>query len=114
MGKHIWRCGKAFTAVPRDCKETADKGKRLNIRQIMKTLFSTYLQPLSRLEAYRLIMEHLLRSFLTLSTYLKYEMKAVRDKGCSSGLSFSLSALFSVRDAFLPFHLGTRRITYSG
>lgn len=84
MGKHIWRCEKAFTAVPRDSKETADKGKRLNIRQIMKTLFSTYLQPLFLLEAYRLIMEHLLRSFLTLSTYLKYEMKAVRDKGCSS------------------------------
>lgn len=84
MGKHIWRCGKAFTAVPRDGKETAEMGKRLNIRQIMKTLFSTYLLPLFLLEAYRLIMEHLLRSFLTLSTYLKYEMKAVRDKGCSS------------------------------
>ena len=114
MEKHIWRCEKAFTAVPRDGKETADKGKRLNIRQIMKTLFSTYLQPLFLLEAYRLIMEHLLRSFLTLSTYLKYEMKADREKGCSSGLSFSVSALFSVRDAILPFNLGTRRITYSG
>ncbi len=84
MGKHIWRCEKAFTAVPRDGKETAGMGKRLNISQIMKALFSTYLQPLFLLEAYRLIIEHLLRSFLTLSTYLKYAMKAVRDKGCSS------------------------------
>lgn len=112
MEKHIWRCEKAFTAVPRDGKETAEMGKRLNIRQIMKTLFSTYLQPLFLLEAYRLIMEHLLRSFLTFPTYLKYEMKAVRDKGCSSGLSFSVSALFSVRDAVstvslrdAPYHL---------
>lgn len=113
MEKHIWRCEKAFTAVPRDSKETADKGKRLNIRQIMKTLFSTYLQPLSLLEAYRLIMEQLWRSFLTFPTYLKYAMKAVRDKGYSSELSCSVSALFSVRDAFLPFHLGTHRITYS-
>lgn len=89
------------------------QGKTAEYQTDNKTLFSTYLQPLFLLEAYRLIMEHLLRSFLTLSTYLKYEMKAVRDKGCSSGLSFSVSALFSVRDAFLPFHLGTRRITYS-
>lgn len=80
MEKHIWRCEKAFTAVPRDGKETAEMGKRLNIRQIMKTLFSTYLQPLFLLEAYRLIMEHLLRSFLTFPTYLKYAMKAVREK----------------------------------
>lgn len=80
MEKHIWRCEKAFTAVPRDGKETAEMGKRLNIRQIMKTLFSTYLQPLFLLEAYRLIMEQLWRSFLTLSTYLKYAMKAVREK----------------------------------
>lgn len=80
MGKHIWRCEKAFTAVPRDGKETAEMGKRLNIRQIMKTLFSTYLQPLFILEIYRLITEHLWRSFLTLSTYLKYAMKAVREK----------------------------------
>ena len=80
MEKHIWRCGKAFTAVPRDGKETAEMGKRLNIRQIMKTLFSTYLQPLSLLEAYRLIMEQLWRSFLTFPTYLKYAMKAVREK----------------------------------
>lgn len=27
MGKHIWRCEKAFTAVPRDGKETAEMGK---------------------------------------------------------------------------------------
>lgn len=40
-------------------------------------------------------------------------MEAVRDKGYSSELSCSVSALFSVRDAFLPFHLGMRRITYS-
>lgn len=80
MGKHIWRCEKAFTAVPRDGKETAEMGKRLNIRQIMKTLFSTYLKPLFLLEIYRLITEHLWRSFLTLSTYLKYAMKAVREK----------------------------------
>lgn len=114
MEKHIWRCEKAFTAVPRDGKETAGMGKRLNIRQIMKTLYSTYLQPLSLLEAYRLIMEQLWRSFLTFPTYLKYAMEAVRDKGYSSELSFSVSALFSARDALLPFHLGTRRITYSG
>ena len=84
MEKHIWRCEKAFTAVPRDGKETAGMGKRLNIRQIMKKLFSTYLQPLSLLEAYRLIMEQLWRSFLTFPIYLKYAMEAVRDKGYSS------------------------------
>lgn len=63
---------------------------------------------------HRLIMEQLWRSFLTFPTYLEYAMEAVRDKGYSSELSFSVSALFSVRDALLPFHLGTRRITYSG
>lgn len=84
MEKHMWRCEKAFTAVPRDGKETAGMGKRLNIRQIMKTLFSTYLHPVLQLEVYRLITEHLWRSFLTFPTYLKYAMKAVRDKGCSS------------------------------
>lgn len=46
MEKHIWRCEKAFTAVPIDGKETAGMGKRLNIRQIMETLYSTYLRPL--------------------------------------------------------------------
>lgn len=71
MEKHIWRCEKAFTAVPRDGKETAEMGKRLNIRQIMKTLFSTYLQPLFLLEAYRLIMEQLWRSFFNISNIPK-------------------------------------------
>lgn len=113
MEKHIWRCEKAFTAVPRDGKETAEMGKRLNIRQIMKTLFSTYLQPLFLLEAYRLIMEHLLEKFFNTFNIPKVRNESCPQKGYSSGLSFSVSALFSVRDAFLPFHLGTRRITYS-
>lgn len=77
MEKHIWRCEKAFTAVPRDGKETAEMGKRLNIRQIMKTLFSTYLQPLSLLEAYRLIMEQLLRSFFN-----TFNIPKVRNESC--------------------------------
>ena len=67
MEKHIWRCEKAFTAVPRDGKETAGMGKRLNIRQITKTLFSTYLHPVLQLEAYRLIMKHLWRGFFNIS-----------------------------------------------
>lgn len=83
--------GKAHMAMRKSLYGSAERqqgnsrqGKTAEYQTDNENAVFNDLQPLSLLEAYRLIMEQLWRSFLTFPTYLKYAMKAVRDKGCSS------------------------------